>query len=266
MSNAPTTSSSSSASSSQPAQIPSPVPTVSGEGQYGENITYTNGLKPNPYQLLHLFNSASSTNSDNEQMETAIPTLISTIPEVSSLDLPQNPKSMRNDSPPLPIPAPNFPTTPFFILSPLPIPTSNLRSSQVSTLIPSEQIPCLPLTPEVFRRLKPQFHRKVEHIPTVGGEALSEVLEDKDKEQENRTPSNDNAPPMLSLRSPTPAPTLMTQLVDCVSALCADWSTISPAIAYSTYAIDASKLSLGIHLETALTNEGLAALRTEGLV
>ncbi|ESK83357.1 hypothetical protein Moror_8762 [Moniliophthora roreri MCA 2997] len=199
-------------------------------------------------------------------METAIPTLISMIPEVSSLNLPQNPKSMRNNSPPLLIPAPNFPTTPSFILSPLPIPTSNLRSSQVSTPIPSEQIPCLPLTPEVFRHLKPQFHHKVEHIPTVGGEAPSEALEDEDEEQENRTPSNDNTPPMLSLRSPMPAPTPMTQLIDCVSALCADWSAISPAIAHSTYAVDASKLSLGIHLETALTNEGLAALCTEGLV
>ncbi|ESK81364.1 hypothetical protein Moror_3737 [Moniliophthora roreri MCA 2997] len=58
----------------------------------------------------------------------------------------------------------------------------------------------------------------------------------------------------------------MTQLIDHVSALCADWNTISPRIACSTCVRDASKLSLGILLETALTNKGLAALHTEGLV
>uniref|UniRef100_A0A0W0FB53 Uncharacterized protein n=1 Tax=Moniliophthora roreri TaxID=221103 RepID=A0A0W0FB53_MONRR len=58
----------------------------------------------------------------------------------------------------------------------------------------------------------------------------------------------------------------MTQLVNCVSALCADWNTISPGIAHSTCVTDASQLSLGIHLCTALTNEGLAELCVEGLV
>uniref|UniRef100_A0A0W0F780 Reverse transcriptase-rnase h-integrase n=1 Tax=Moniliophthora roreri TaxID=221103 RepID=A0A0W0F780_MONRR len=116
--------------------------------------------------------------------------------------------------------------------------------------------------------LKPQFHPRVEHIPTVGGEvALAEsedVVEDEDRE--NQTPENVEDPPIVSLRSPTPAPTPMMQLVDHVSALCADWSAISPDIARSTCVADASRLSLDIHLDTALTNEGLAALRVEGLI
>ncbi|ESK89782.1 hypothetical protein Moror_16819 [Moniliophthora roreri MCA 2997] len=88
----------------------------------------------------------------------------------------------------------------------------------------------------------------------------------EDEEQENRIPENVKDPPILSLRSPTPAPTPMMQLVDRVSALCADWSAISPDIACSTCVIDASKLSLDIHLATALTNEGLAALHTDSLI
>uniref|UniRef100_A0A0W0G5J8 Uncharacterized protein n=1 Tax=Moniliophthora roreri TaxID=221103 RepID=A0A0W0G5J8_MONRR len=58
----------------------------------------------------------------------------------------------------------------------------------------------------------------------------------------------------------------MTLLVNHVSALCADWNAISPEIAHSTCVGDASQLSLDIHLHTALTNEGLAELCTEGLV
>uniref|UniRef100_A0A0W0FL58 Uncharacterized protein n=1 Tax=Moniliophthora roreri TaxID=221103 RepID=A0A0W0FL58_MONRR len=58
----------------------------------------------------------------------------------------------------------------------------------------------------------------------------------------------------------------MMQLIDHVSALCADWNAILPEIAHSTCAADASRLSLDIHLDTALTNEGLAALCVEGLV
>ncbi|ESK81129.1 hypothetical protein Moror_6014, partial [Moniliophthora roreri MCA 2997] len=57
MSDASPVASSSSLAGSQPTGNPSPVPTVLGEGRYGENITYPNGLKPNPYQLLHLFNT-----------------------------------------------------------------------------------------------------------------------------------------------------------------------------------------------------------------
>uniref|UniRef100_A0A0W0F6J2 Uncharacterized protein n=1 Tax=Moniliophthora roreri TaxID=221103 RepID=A0A0W0F6J2_MONRR len=58
----------------------------------------------------------------------------------------------------------------------------------------------------------------------------------------------------------------MTQLTDRVSALCADWSAIPPGISCSTCVADASQLNLDIHLHTALTNEGLAKLRVEGLV
>ncbi|ESK83215.1 hypothetical protein Moror_3285 [Moniliophthora roreri MCA 2997] len=58
----------------------------------------------------------------------------------------------------------------------------------------------------------------------------------------------------------------MTLLVDCISALCADWNAILPKIAHSTYVGDASQLNLDICLGTALTNEGLTILCTEGLI
>ncbi|ESK88708.1 hypothetical protein Moror_3009 [Moniliophthora roreri MCA 2997] len=108
----------------------------------------------------------------------------------------------------------------------------------------------------------------VEHIPMVGGEVAPGESEDavEDKEWENRTPENDDAPPMLSLGGLTPALTLMMKLVDHSSALCADWNAISPDIAHSTCVADASKLSLDIHLATVLSNEGLAALCAEGLI
>uniref|UniRef100_A0A0W0G4M2 Reverse transcriptase-rnase h-integrase n=1 Tax=Moniliophthora roreri TaxID=221103 RepID=A0A0W0G4M2_MONRR len=331
MSNATAAASSSSASSSQSARVPSPVPTVLGEGQYGENITYPNGLKPNPSQLLHLFNSeqlepcvkslfflrtqrklferivescsleianqvmyacnyqlgltgpvtipgrcqntlipspsASSTNSDDKLMGTGIPVPTSMTLGVSSPDSLPNPWSTKHNSPPLPIPPPNL-TTPSFILTPLPILTSSLRSSQ-STLPDHPNLDLRPpLTPKVFRRLKPQFHWKVEHIPVVGGEVIPRESEDvvEDEEQENQIPENNDDPPMPSLRNLTLAPTPMMQLVDHISALCADWNAISPDIAHSTCATNASKLNLDIHLATALSNEGLATLRTKGLI
>uniref|UniRef100_A0A0W0EZN1 Reverse transcriptase-rnase h-integrase n=1 Tax=Moniliophthora roreri TaxID=221103 RepID=A0A0W0EZN1_MONRR len=345
MSNASSATSSSSLAGSQSARNPSPVPTVSGEGRYGKNITFPNGLKPNLYQLLHLFNteqyddqirsaanqhnqlepcvkslfflrtqrklferivescsleianqvmyacnyqlglegpitipercqntlipspSASSTVSDDEQTGTDIPIPISTTTEASSLDSLTNPWAAKSDSPPLPVPPP-IPTMPSFILTPLPILTSSIRSSQ-STLLPALSLNLRPpLTPEIFRRLKPQFHPRVEHIPVVGEEVALAESEDvvKDEDRENRTPKNVEDPPIVSLRSPTPAPTPMMQLVDCVSALCADWSAISPDIAHSTCVADASRLGLDIHLDTALTNEGLATLRVEGLI
>ncbi|ESK89164.1 hypothetical protein Moror_5234 [Moniliophthora roreri MCA 2997] len=185
----------------------------------------------------------------------------------SSLGSHPNPKPTNPNPPPLPVPPPSFPT-PSFILTPLPIPTSSLRSSQ-STPSPTPN-PNLqrPSTPEIFRHLKPQFHLNVEHIPAVGGEVVPKESEgaDEDDEQENRTPENVDDLPKVSLRSPTPALTPMMQLVDCVSALCADWSAISPEIARSTCVVDASRPNLDIRLATALTNEGLAALRVDGLI
>uniref|UniRef100_A0A0W0G3S6 Uncharacterized protein n=1 Tax=Moniliophthora roreri TaxID=221103 RepID=A0A0W0G3S6_MONRR len=136
---------------------------------------------------------------------------------------------------------------------------SSQRSNQVLTNPFLQPL----LTPEVFRHLRPQFHYDVETIPAVGGEGQ---YEDRDKDIENRTPSNDDAPLTTSLRPLTPLLTLMTQLIDCISALCADWNAILPEIAHSTCVTDASRLSLGIHLGTALTNEGLAALHIEGLI
>ncbi|ESK82791.1 hypothetical protein Moror_5401, partial [Moniliophthora roreri MCA 2997] len=211
--------------------------------------------------------SASSTVSDDEQMGTDTLVLTSTTLGVSSLDSPLNPWTTKPDSPPLPIPPPNQ-ATPSFILTPLPILTSNLRSSRSTPSPPLDLNLRPPLTPEIFRHLKPQFHWKVEHIPTVGGEVALVESEDmaKDGDRENRIPENVEGPLMPSLRSPTLAPTLMMQLVDCISALCADWSAISPDIACSTCVVDASRLSLDICLATALTNEGLAALRIDGLI
>uniref|UniRef100_A0A0W0GFT2 Reverse transcriptase-rnase h-integrase n=2 Tax=Moniliophthora roreri TaxID=221103 RepID=A0A0W0GFT2_MONRR len=123
-----------------------------------------------------------------------------------------------------------------------------------------------PPTPEVFKHLKLLFHPEAEVMPAVGGEVLTERYEDS----ENRTPSNDEGLPTMSLRPLTPLPTPMTLLVDHVSALCADWNAISPKIAHNTCVTNASRLSLSIRLDirldTALTNEGLATLHVEGLV
>ncbi|ESK80783.1 hypothetical protein Moror_8507 [Moniliophthora roreri MCA 2997] len=122
-----------------------------------------------------------------------------------------------------------------------------------------------PPTPEVFRHLKHQFHPDIKVIPMVGRADPSDKDKDKDKDKdrENQTPSNDDNLPTLSLRSPTLRPTLMMLLVDCVSALCVDWNAILPEIAHSTCVGNASRLSLDIHLHTALTNEGLTKLHTE---
>ncbi|ESK82227.1 hypothetical protein Moror_8734 [Moniliophthora roreri MCA 2997] len=136
-----------------------------------------------------------------------------------------------------------------------------------NTLVYPDPTPAPDVKPKV-EHLKPQFHRKVEYIPVVGGEVALVESEDtaKDGERENRIPKNAGDPPTLSLRSPTLAPTPMTQLVDRVSALCADWSAILPEIACSTCVADASRLSLDICLATALTNEGLAVLHADSLI
>ncbi|ESK80770.1 hypothetical protein Moror_15442 [Moniliophthora roreri MCA 2997] len=114
----------------------------------------------------------------------------------------------------------------------------------------------------VFECLKAQFHPEAEDIPTVGGEDFK----DEEGDEENRVPSNDRDLLNLRLWPPMPAPTPMTQLIDHISVLCTDWSAISPEIACSTCVADASKLSLGILLETALSNEGLAALHANRLL
>uniref|UniRef100_A0A0W0GCQ7 RNA-directed DNA polymerase n=1 Tax=Moniliophthora roreri TaxID=221103 RepID=A0A0W0GCQ7_MONRR len=345
MSNASSAASSSSLAGSQPTRDQSPVPTVSGEGRYGENITYSNGLKLNPYQLLHLFNtrqyndqirnaadqhnqlepcvkslfflrgqqklferivescsleianqvmyacnyqlglegpvtipercrntlipspSVSLTDSEDTPTGMDTPVLTSTTLGASSPGSPPSQQSKKPNSPPLPIPPLN-PTTPSFILTPLLILMSNLRSSRSTPLPPLSPNLRPPPTSEIFRRLKPQFHQTVEHIPTVGGEVVPVELEGaaEDEERENRIPKSADDPPILSLRSPTPAPTPMMQLVDRISALCADWSAILPNIARSTCVVDASRLNLDIRLATALTNEGLAVLRADGLI
>uniref|UniRef100_A0A0W0FYN8 Reverse transcriptase-rnase h-integrase n=1 Tax=Moniliophthora roreri TaxID=221103 RepID=A0A0W0FYN8_MONRR len=270
MSNATTAAFSSSASSSQSARVLSPVPTVSGKGQYGENITYPNGLKLNPYQLLHLFNSGQYDNQiqaatdQHNRLEPCVKNLFflrtqqklfERVIESCSLEIANQVILISQlTSEPLvnevrlPTIAHSSPKPDNTLIYPDPTPNPNVKP----------KIECL----------KPQFHRKVEHIPTVGGEVVPRESEDmvKDEEWENRIPENDDTPPMLSLRSLTLVPILMTKLVDRISALCADWNTISPDIAHSTCVADASKLSLDIHLATVLSNEGLAALRTEGLI
>uniref|UniRef100_A0A0W0F0G8 Putative reverse transcriptase-rnase h-integrase n=1 Tax=Moniliophthora roreri TaxID=221103 RepID=A0A0W0F0G8_MONRR len=246
MSNATTAASSSSASSSQSARVLSPVPTVSEEGQYGENITYLNSLKLNPYQLLHLFNSEHLLNRLRQRTDgngyprsdiTDTRSLISRLTAEPMVDEAGLPAATHSTSKPDDA-----------LIYPDPTPNPNVKP----------RVKCL----------KPQFHWKVEHIPAVGGEVALKESEDvaEDEERENQIPESDDGPLMPSLRNPTLAPTPMMQLVDHVSALCADWSTISPDIAHSTCAVDASKLNLDIHLVTALTNEGLAVLRTEGLI
>uniref|UniRef100_A0A0W0FA50 Uncharacterized protein n=1 Tax=Moniliophthora roreri TaxID=221103 RepID=A0A0W0FA50_MONRR len=279
MSNATASSSSSSTSSSQSSREPSPVPTVSGEGWYGENITYQHGLHPNPYQLLHIFNTrqyddqlraaALSTSLDDRLMETDTLAPTSTTPGVSSPDSPPNPEPSQIDSRPELLPLPVRPLSPplampSFILTPPPILTLNLRLSRPITPPPETSNLQLPPTLEVFRCLKHRFHHEVDVIPMVGGADLPD--EDRNKDRENRTPSSDKDLPTLNLRSPTPLLTPMTQLINCVSALCVDWNTILPEIAHSTCVADASQLSLGIYLHTALINKGLAELHVEGLV
>uniref|UniRef100_A0A0W0FPF5 Uncharacterized protein n=1 Tax=Moniliophthora roreri TaxID=221103 RepID=A0A0W0FPF5_MONRR len=194
--------------------------------------------------------SVSSTGLEDEPTGTDTPVLTSTTLVASSPGSHLNPESTNQSPPLLPVPPPNFPT-PSFILTPLPIPTSSLRLSQSTPSPVLNPNPQWPTTLEVFKCLRPQFHLNVEHIPTVGGEAVPEGANDL---------------PTASLRSLTPAPTLMMQLVDHVSALCADWSAISPEIARSTCVVDASRLNLDIRLATALTNEGLAALRVDSLI
>uniref|UniRef100_A0A0W0FB76 Reverse transcriptase-rnase h-integrase n=1 Tax=Moniliophthora roreri TaxID=221103 RepID=A0A0W0FB76_MONRR len=192
-----------------------------------------------------------------------IPT--SATPGVLSPDSPPNLKLSRDNSLPLLVrPLNPPPTMPSFILTPLPILMSNLRSSRLITPPQENPLPRMSSTPVFSRPLRPQFHPEAKIIPAVGGEAPSE---DVDEDVENQTLLNDNdALLTTSLRPLTPIPIPMTQLIDHVSALCADWNTILPGIACSTCVGDASKLSLGILLETALTSEGLAALHTEGLI
>uniref|UniRef100_A0A0W0FED6 Reverse transcriptase-rnase h-integrase n=1 Tax=Moniliophthora roreri TaxID=221103 RepID=A0A0W0FED6_MONRR len=313
MSNATSTASSSSASSSQSAQVPSPVPTVSGEGRYGENITYPNGLKPNPYQLLHLFNSEQyddqirAATDQHNRLEPCIKSLFflrtqcklfKRIIESCSLEIVNQVMYACNYklglAGPITVPS-TFPYHPHLSMPPpadpqeltngngYPRPDINDTQSLISRLT-SEPIPSSSQLPAATHSspepdtgliypdptpdpdIKPKIKSidstsslqsrapttKVEHIPAVGGEVAPEEYEgeDEDDEQENQIPENNNAQPTLRSRNPTPAPTPMTQLVDCVSALCADWNAISPDIARTT----------------ALTNKGLTALCIEGLI
>uniref|UniRef100_A0A0W0FZZ4 Reverse transcriptase-rnase h-integrase n=1 Tax=Moniliophthora roreri TaxID=221103 RepID=A0A0W0FZZ4_MONRR len=318
MSNAFSTASSSSLASSQPAQDQSPVPTVSGEGQYGENITYPNGLKPNPYQLLHLFNTGhlfflrgqrklferivESCSLEianqvmyacNYQLGLKGPvTVLSTFPYHPHLSMPPpaDPRVMSEYPNPLTFslldrlgrrtdgngyPRPDLNDTRSLISRLTTEPandesgfpaTTHFSPEPDSTLVYPDPTPDPDIKPKI--KSLDSFHQKVEYIPAVGGEAVLVESEDavEDEDRKNKIPANVEDPPILSLRSPTPAPTPMMQLVDHVSALCADWSAILPDIARSTCVVDASKLSLDIHLATALTNEGLAALHADGLI
>uniref|UniRef100_A0A0W0G2J2 Reverse transcriptase-rnase h-integrase n=1 Tax=Moniliophthora roreri TaxID=221103 RepID=A0A0W0G2J2_MONRR len=340
MSNASSAASSSSLAGSQSARNPSPVPTVSGEGRYGENITFPNGLKPNPYQLLHLFNTEQyddqirNAANQHNRLEPCVKSLFflrtqrklfERIVESCSLEIanqvmyacnyqlglegPITVPSTFPFHPHLSMPPPTDPRAMSEYPDPLtfslidrlgrrtdgngyPRPDLNDNRSLISRLTdeprgneagpstaPSSSsnldnalvYPDPTPDPDVkykVEHLKPQFRLRVEHIPMVGGEVVLAESEDavEDEERENRTPENVEDPPTVSLRSPTPAPTPMMQLVDRVSALCVDWSAIAPDIARSTCVADASRLSLDICLDTALTNEGLAALRVEGLI
>uniref|UniRef100_A0A0W0GCL3 Uncharacterized protein n=1 Tax=Moniliophthora roreri TaxID=221103 RepID=A0A0W0GCL3_MONRR len=65
-------------------------------------------------------------------------------------------------------------------------------------------------------------------------------------------------------RSPPPTPSEMW--MDCASALCANWTAISPETAQATFAGDASTMHLDISLQGALSTDGLHNFCMEGLV
>ncbi|ESK81287.1 hypothetical protein Moror_8460 [Moniliophthora roreri MCA 2997] len=276
MSNATTAAFSSSASSSQSARVLSPVPTVSGKGQYGENITYPNGLKLNPYQLLHLFNSGQYDNQiqaatdQHNRLEPCVKNLFflrtqqklfERVIESCSLEIANQVILISQlTSEPLvnevrlPTIAHSSPKPDNTLIYPDPTPNPNVKP-KIESIDPASSPQPGSLTTVDPRSLQ---------MPEASVPPEEDMV--KDEEWENRIPENDDTPPMLSLRSLTLVPILMTKLVDRISALCADWNTISPDIAHSTCVADASKLSLDIHLATVLSNEGLAALRTEGLI
>uniref|UniRef100_A0A0W0F478 Uncharacterized protein n=1 Tax=Moniliophthora roreri TaxID=221103 RepID=A0A0W0F478_MONRR len=54
--------------------------------------------------------------------------------------------------------------------------------------------------------------------------------------------------------------------MDHASALCANWTTISPKTAQATFAGDASTMHLDISLQGALSADGLHDFQMEGLV
>uniref|UniRef100_A0A0W0FT98 Uncharacterized protein n=1 Tax=Moniliophthora roreri TaxID=221103 RepID=A0A0W0FT98_MONRR len=333
MSNASSAASSSSAAGSQPAQIPSPVPTVSGEGRYGENITYPNGLKPNPYQLLHLFNTEQyddqirNAADQHNRLEPCVKSLFflrsqqklferiiescsleianqvmyacnyqlglegpitvpSTFPYHPHLSMPPpaDPRALSEYPDPLTFslldhlgrrtdgngyPRPDINDTRSLISrltseprvdEPEPSSTTHTSPEFPDTLVYPDPTPTPDVKPKV-KSIDSLTHSQSEppttDDPRIGGEAVPGESEgaDEDDKGENRIPENVDDLLKVSLRSLTPAPTPMMQLIDRVSALCADWSAISPEIARSTCVVDASRLNLDIRLATALTNE-----------
>ncbi|ESK81318.1 hypothetical protein Moror_12113 [Moniliophthora roreri MCA 2997] len=147
--------------------------------------------------------------------------------------------------------SPEFPDT-LIYPDPTPDPDIKPKVESINSLAPSQSKPPTAVDPG--------------NLQTPEASVPPKKDADEDDKRENQIPENVEDLPKVSLRSPTPAPTPMMQLVDRVSALCADWSAISPEIARSTCAVDASRLNLVIHLATALTNEGLAALPVDGLI
>ncbi|ESK88590.1 hypothetical protein Moror_3150 [Moniliophthora roreri MCA 2997] len=237
-------SASGSAAGSQPQGLPSPTPTEAGEGRYGENITYHHSLCPNPYQLLYLFNSQHQkplfligptppTQQDHSELQPGncksglicvqlwnrIPELLPSIPtpilSVFSTDSDDKPMAMatldppsRNESPLLLIrPLNPLPTTPSFILKPLLILTLNRKlstpSNESSLSTPSSSTPAVWFKPQVK-----------ENWPSW-----------------SQPPSMPNLPDELQQNNKSPPPTQVETLIDCMSALCVNWTTISPKIA-----------------------------------
>uniref|UniRef100_A0A0W0FD07 Uncharacterized protein n=1 Tax=Moniliophthora roreri TaxID=221103 RepID=A0A0W0FD07_MONRR len=179
-----------------------------------------------------------STDSDNELMEMDIP------------DLP----SRSNSPPPLHrLPNP-LPTMPSFILNPLPILTLSRKSSPPSkeSLLstPSSTAPTV------------QFHLQVKNIVVARG---------REEDKENKPPQSlhqsmleipDN--PQWSDRLPPPMPSEMW--MDHASALCANWTAISPETSQAIFVGDASTMRLDISLRGALSTDGLRDFCMEGLV
>uniref|UniRef100_A0A0W0FSM7 Uncharacterized protein n=1 Tax=Moniliophthora roreri TaxID=221103 RepID=A0A0W0FSM7_MONRR len=106
-----------------------------------------------------------------------------------------------------------------------PEPPSATRTSPEfpNTLVYPDPTPDPDVKPKV-ESIDSLAHSRSKPPTTMGGVVVPEESEDvdEDNEEENQTPENIDNLPKASLRSPTPAPTPMMQLIDRVSALCAD--------------------------------------------
>ncbi|ESK92912.1 hypothetical protein Moror_9047 [Moniliophthora roreri MCA 2997] len=179
-----------------------------------------------------------STDSDDELMGMGIPDLSS---ETDSL-------------PPLTQPPNLLPTMPSFILNPLPILMLNQKSNT-----PSKESPDLTLSSTISAI---QFSPHVKEGVAAG---------EGEKEEENKLPpslhpstlkmpikhqQNNRLPPLMPVET----------WIDCTSALCVNWTAISPETAQATFVSNASTMCLDISLQGVQSRDGLHNFHMEGLV